>query len=252
MEGNEEYRQYLRSLGAGWKLSTIKANPELLGLPPIFVHANGTYYLVDAKTNEFEKICDKPSAECPTLGTRAGEASRDRLVYEVGAIAVGSTGFNQDIRYIIDAETGTIVFHTPYIEQKPVLPRTVVDNNHTIQELHQLIENTKEGIAIEIVQNASGVALESGDSLRKGYDPPDVLKTLSNATSVVWFNYDSTSHTVTSDNDYADRLGNRFDSGIIESGQHYEFVFTDAGYFTYHCEIHPWMKGRVAILENFA
>lgn len=251
MEGNQDYQQYLRSLGAGWSFSHIKEKPELLGLPLIFVHANGTVYLIGTIANPFEKICYAPSVECPALGVRGGEAAKDRLVYEVGAIAVGNTGFNQDVHYIIDAETGTIVFHTPYIEQKPVLPRTVLDNNHTIQELRQIIENTNEGIAVQIVQNASEIAIESGDSIRKGYDPPDVLKTLSNATRIVWFNNDDTSHTVTSDNDYVDRLGNRFDSGVIESGKYFEFVFTDSGYFTYHCEIHPWMKGRVAILEDF-
>jgi len=252
MNGDEDYQKYLRSLGAGWKLSHVKANPELLSLPLIFVHANGTYYFIDAKTNEFEKVCDKPSVECPALGTKAGEASRDRLVYEVGAIVEGEDGFNPDIHYVIDAETGTIVFHTRSLEQRSALPRTILDNNHTIEELRQIIENTKQGIGIEIVQNASQVALESTNSMRKGYSPAEVMEPFSNATRIVWFNYDSTIHTVTSDNDYKDLLGNKFDSGIIEPGKYFEFVFIDTGHFTYHCEIHPWMKGRVTILENFA
>jgi plastocyanin len=249
---DEDYQKYLRSLGAGWSFSHVEEKPELLSLRLMFIHANGTQYVIDYQSQQFEKVCDNSSSGCSLIGTKGAEAARDRLVYEVGAIAAGSTGFNQDVHYLKDAETGTIVFHTPYIEQRPVLPRTVLDNGHTIKELNRIIENTKQGTAVEIVQNASQVALESGDSKRKGYDPPEIMEIFSNATRIVWFNYDSTGHTVTSDNDYTDLLGKKFDSGIIAPGKNYEFVFIDTGHFAYHCEIHPWMTGKIDIRENFA
>src|SRR5690606_41184042 len=84
---DNEYQLYLRSIAPGWKLSDVKTNPELLSLTLVFVHANGTLYMVDAKDGKFEKICDQPSLNCP-LGS-FGESARDRLVYEVGAIVEG-------------------------------------------------------------------------------------------------------------------------------------------------------------------
>ncbi|HEV8405576.1 MAG TPA: plastocyanin/azurin family copper-binding protein [Nitrososphaera sp.] len=32
----------------------------------------------------------------------------------------------------------------------------------------------------------------------------------------------------------------------------WSFTFTKAGEFTYHCEPHPWMKGKVVVVENFS
>jgi hypothetical protein len=248
---DEEYQQYLRSIAPGWKLSDVKTNPELLSLTLVFVHANGTLYMPDdAKDGKFEKVCDQPSPECP-LG-RFGEFARDRLVYEVGGF-VDDGGYDPDIHLIIDAETGKVVSSTPLIVQKPTLPRSILENMYTIQELNQLIENPEDdGVSIEIVQNASEVA-QNSRGIDKGYRPAQVFETLFNATVwAVWFNYDSVSHTVTSDTGYVDLLGREFDSGVIEPGKSFEFVFVEPGYYGYHCEIHPWMKGELNIVENFA
>lgn|GEM_PF-1658569 len=250
LEEDEEYQQYLRSIAPGWELSDVKTNPELLSLTLVFVHANGTMYMADeAKDDDgkFEKICDQPSLNCP-LGS-FGESARDRLVYEVGAI-VDDGGYDPDIHLIIDAETGKVVSSTPLIVQTPTLPRSILENRLTIQELNQLIENPEDdGVSIEIVQNASEVA-QNATGINKGYRPAQVFETLFNAT--VWFNYDSVSHTVTSDTGYVDLLGREFDSGVIEPGRSFEFVFVEPGYYGYHCEIHPWMKGLLNVMENFA
>ena len=253
LQQDEQYQRYLRSVSPGWQLSYVKAKPDLLSLPLVFVHANGTVYSIDSKNNQdFEKICEQPSRDC-IIGLNGGEAARDRLVYEVGAIVEGDDdGDGGDIHLVIDAETGKVVYSTPYFEPRPALPRTVLDNSYTIKELNQMIENTKTGVAVEIVHNASEIAL-GNDSNIKGYKPAEVREILFNTTaSMAWFNHDSTSHTVTSDNGYVDLLGSKFDSGIIEPGDHFAFVFIEVGYYPYHCEIHPWMKGEVSIVENFA
>ena len=64
--------------------------------------------------------------------------------------------------------------------------------------------------------------------------------TVKKGTTVTWTNNDSTSHTVTGDSGgpSSDLLGN---------GESYSFTFTAAGTFSYHCEPHPSMRGRVVV-----
>lgn len=59
-------------------------------------------------------------------------------------------------------------------------------------------------------------------------------------TTVTWTNKDASVHTVTSDNDL-------FDSGNINSGGTYKHQFTNAGTYTFHCNIHPDMTGTVIV-----
>jgi plastocyanin len=61
-------------------------------------------------------------------------------------------------------------------------------------------------------------------------------------TTVTWTNNDTEAHTVTAD----DGL---FDSGVLEPGQSYSTWLGGSGTVTYHCEIHPEMKGSVVVGE---
>ncbi len=69
--------------------------------------------------------------------------------------------------------------------------------------------------------------------------------TIKVGTTVTWTNNTSAPHTVTSDD------GTTFDSGtsnpIAANGGTYSFTFTKAGTFTYHCQIHPFMKATVIV-----
>jgi plastocyanin len=56
---------------------------------------------------------------------------------------------------------------------------------------------------------------------------------------------DSAAHTVTSGAP-ANHDG-EFDSGMMMVNQTYEFTFTDAGEYDYHCMLHPWMTGKVMV-----
>ncbi|MGH2478580.1 MAG: cupredoxin domain-containing protein [Ktedonobacteraceae bacterium] len=64
-------------------------------------------------------------------------------------------------------------------------------------------------------------------------------------TTITWTNNTGAPHTVTSDD------GTSFDSGInnpiAASGGTYSFTFTKAGTYTYHCQIHPFMKATVVV-----
>jgi plastocyanin len=59
-------------------------------------------------------------------------------------------------------------------------------------------------------------------------------------TTVTWTNKDGTTHTVTSDT-------GAFDSGSIAANQSYSFKFSSTGTYSYHCSIHPEMKGQIVV-----
>jgi plastocyanin len=246
-DNNPEYQQYLRSQGAGWRISHIMENPELLSLPLYFVHSNGTVYSVAG--GSYEKICDQPSRECP-LG-RMGNTARDRLVYETGAIIVGGKDFEYDIHFIIDAEMGKIVYHIPYSGPNPMPPISVLDNRDTIQDIKQAVDNTETWISVKILANASESTPDQNNPLQ-GFEPAEVMKRTNDNVGVTWTNYDRTSHTVTSDDGYADILRTEFDSRLIAPGGQYSFVFSEPRYYAYHCSVHPWMKGVVDVMEDYA
>jgi plastocyanin len=72
------------------------------------------------------------------------------------------------------------------------------------------------------------------------FDPAAI--SVAPGTTVTWTNNDTVAHTVTAD----DGL---FDSGVLEPGQSYSTWLGGSGTVTYHCEIHPDMKGSVVVGE---
>jgi plastocyanin len=54
-------------------------------------------------------------------------------------------------------------------------------------------------------------------------------------------NDDSTAHTVTADD------GHSFDSGTVDSGASTTIRAPAAGTYSYHCTIHPFMKGKLVV-----
>jgi plastocyanin len=70
------------------------------------------------------------------------------------------------------------------------------------------------------------------------FDPTSV--TIKAGESVTWTNQDSAGHTVAGDN-------NEFESGDLAKGASFRFTFDKAGTYTYHCGIHPTMKGTVVV-----
>ena len=59
-------------------------------------------------------------------------------------------------------------------------------------------------------------------------------------TTVTIINNDSAPHTLTADD-------GSFDAGTIGAGESVEFTFPDAGEFTYHCNFHPSMTGKIVV-----
>jgi plastocyanin len=77
------------------------------------------------------------------------------------------------------------------------------------------------------------------------YEPNNVESSV--GSMVTWVNDDTAPHTVTSgivENNRPTPDGS-FDSGIINPGDSFPFVFDKAGEYPYYCTIHPFMTGKV-------
>lgn len=63
---------------------------------------------------------------------------------------------------------------------------------------------------------------------------------------VIWTNYDSIPHTVTSGNPH-DGPDGLFDSGLIMAGDTYSIKLDLAFEYDYFCLVHPWMQGSISV-----
>ena len=73
-----------------------------------------------------------------------------------------------------------------------------------------------------------------------GFNPSTL--TIRVGTIVIWKNVSSVPHTVTSDD------GQSFDSGNIAVGGTFRFMFKNTGTFSYHCNIHPYMRATIVVV----
>jgi plastocyanin len=101
------------------------------------------------------------------------------------------------------------------------------------------------------------------ESTTDHFKPYEARAVLGLSNKVEWTNNDSVAHTVTGDDpQYVDVINGNFDSlkhpeqtrlnGFIEpDGGKSSFTFTKVGEFPYHCFPHPWMKGKVNVVENY-
>jgi plastocyanin len=75
------------------------------------------------------------------------------------------------------------------------------------------------------------------------FDPPAL--TVKSGTVVTWVNQDSATHIVVSDTGAPEA----FSSDPLQNGGTYARTFTTPGTYSYHCSIHPSMKGTVIVQE---
>jgi plastocyanin len=68
--------------------------------------------------------------------------------------------------------------------------------------------------------------------------------TVKRGAAITWTNNDTVAHTVTSE---GGPVG--FDSGTLNAGGSFTFMFTDAGTYTYHCSLHSGMAGSIVVTE---
>lgn len=84
------------------------------------------------------------------------------------------------------------------------------------------------------------------------YYPPKIAVPV--GTTVAWFNNDvEQPHTVTSGEPGDPNQGSQFNSGLMPAtaNSFFQFTFTEAGEFLYHCNIHPWRVASVYSSDAF-
>lgn len=63
-------------------------------------------------------------------------------------------------------------------------------------------------------------------------------------TKVTWVNKDTTVHTVISkDKSFANSPG-------LDTDDNYSYVFTKAGTYDYYCSLHPFMTGKIVVIDK--
>jgi plastocyanin len=94
-------------------------------------------------------------------------------------------------------------------------------------------------IALLLAFSSSGWAMiHEVDIANFAFAPQNLMVT--QGDTVRWTNQDNVSHTSTSDDGI-------WDSGILNNGQSFEYIFTDVGSFSYYCTVHPSMTGAVIV-----
>ena len=73
------------------------------------------------------------------------------------------------------------------------------------------------------------------------FDPAQL--SIASGTTLTIVNIDPVKHTATADNGL-------FDTGVLEPGESFEIYFEGSGTVTYHCELHPDMKGSIIVGEG--
>jgi len=90
-------------------------------------------------------------------------------------------------------------------------------------------------LALPLVAFAATSAVTIQNS---AFAPPTT--TIRVGDTVTWTNRDAFSHTSTSDT-------GAWDTGVITAGTSHSFTFMSAGTFAYHCSIHTFMHGTIAV-----
>jgi plastocyanin len=89
----------------------------------------------------------------------------------------------------------------------------------------------------QMAGSGAGVVAISGFSFQPA------MTTISGGVSLTWTNYDSATHTVTTDSGVTPA----FDSGNITPFISYSLVLTLPGTYAYHCSIHTSMRGTIIV-----
>jgi len=133
------------------------------------------------------------------------------------------------------AISGAIIAVAPPVtaQQNSTGPTAQTGGNNTVG-------NTTIGINASIVP---------GVSADKSFSPNPISTKVGG--TVTWTNKDTIAHTVTSGTGPIDpHKGKDFDSGLstlLTPGKTFSHTFNSAGEFTYFCQVHPTMIGKVVV-----
>jgi plastocyanin len=94
---------------------------------------------------------------------------------------------------------------------------------------------TAQDAGVQTVPIHNAWSVDIGDNF---FDPPQAA--VEPGSTITWTNKGDEPHTVTADD-------GSFDSGMLNPGDSYTVAFDGQGTVTYHCAIHPEMRGSVTV-----
>src|SRR5215210_4958379 len=94
---------------------------------------------------------------------------------------------------------------------------------------------TAQDAGVQTVPMQNAWSVDIGDNF---FDPPQAA--VEPGSTITWTNKGDEPHTVTADD-------GSFDSGMLNPGDSYTVAFDGQGTVTYHCAIHPEMRGSVTV-----
>jgi plastocyanin len=88
------------------------------------------------------------------------------------------------------------------------------------------------------------------ETISDRFYPPEVI--VPSGSDVTWTNEDDLTHTITSGKKagygmYEFVQDGAFNSGNLDEGDSFTFLFTEPGRYEYFCVPHPWMNGAVVV-----
>jgi len=140
----------------------------------------------------------------------------------------------------------SITLQSSYIfTEKNILVFGQTDLSNTTANNNKMVEKASGGYNLTFPQQTH-VSIVVGAALKRDKafqpNPAGVMK---NGT-VTWTNEDTVTHTVTSGNGTLDpSMGKMFDSGLL--GKEFSFMFSKIGMYTYFCQVHPTMVGKIIV-----
>jgi plastocyanin len=76
---------------------------------------------------------------------------------------------------------------------------------------------------------------------------PDITN-VSIGSNVTWINNDSQFHTITSGIEPDDPIvGQKFESEALSPKETFSYIANETGTFSYFCQLHPTMKGKLIV-----
>lgn len=94
------------------------------------------------------------------------------------------------------------------------------------------------GTPVAVIQTPAASAANQIKIQDFGFTPPTL--SIAVGTQVSWINNGPSNHTVTAND-------GSFDSGTIQRNASFNFTFSKAGTFAYHCSIHPTMTATITV-----
>lgn len=169
--------------------------------------------------------------------------------------AKGSTAVGVIVAVLIIGAVGVIGYYQVEVAPNQLSTGTTSTTSGAAQVNCQTTPTKCVNVTIVSGAGTPYSGYSQGSTTLYGYDPSTTTVVIGVNNTVVWTNKDVAFHTATSNaGDPAS-----FESGCI-NGQgapcasagvdSYQFTFTVPGTYLYHCDYHPWMLGKVIVVQG--